>query len=133
KGAPEVAIDTNTEENKKLYINAGATVVAYGGLESGYSAAQSVYSMSANAGSWNALHDGSSFIAAFKTPSNISSFIVSAPSLSGGYKGVSVSGDAKCGGVWATDGISGGTEVSLTNYTGGNGGPGGPGGGFGGW
>ena len=81
------------------------------------------------------LSDGSLvvFIAAFKAPSNISSFIVSAPSLSGGYKGVSVSGDAKCGGVWATDSISGGTEVSLTNYTGGNGGPGGPGGGFGGW
>ena len=35
KGNPEVAIDANTEEGKKLYINNGATVVAYGGLESG--------------------------------------------------------------------------------------------------
>ena len=57
----------------------------------------------------------------------------------GEYKGVSVSGDAKCNGVWATDGISGGSSVSLSNYTGGNGGPGGggpggPGGGRpGGW
>jgi hypothetical protein len=136
KGTPEVAIDANTEEGKKLYINSGATVVAYGGLENGYSASQSVYSMSGTAGSWNALHDGKSFIAAFKAPSNISNFIVSAPSLSNGYKGVSVSGETKCNGIWATGGISGGSSVSLSNYSGGNGGPGGggPGGGRpGGW
>ena len=136
KGVPEVAIDANTEGGKKLYINSGATVVAYGGLESGYSASQSVFNMSGTAGSWNALYDGKSFIAAFKAPSNISSFIVSAPSLSSGYKGVSVNGESKCGGVWATSGISGGTSVTLSNYTGGNGGPGGggPGGGRpGGW
>ena len=131
KGNPEVAIDANTEEGKKLYINAGATVVAYGGLESGYSAAQSVYSLNGSAGSWNALYNGKSFIAAFKAPSNISTFIVSAPALASGYKGVSVSGESKCNGVWAVDGISGGSSVSLSNYSGGGGGPGGggPGGG----
>jgi len=130
KGAPEVAIDANTEEGKKLYVNKGVTLVAYGGLENGYSASQNVYSMSGTAGSWNALYDGKSFIAAFKAPSNISSFIVSAPSLSSGYNKVSVSGESKCGDVWATNGISGGTSVSLSNYTGGHGGPGGgPGGG----
>lgn len=132
KGAPEVAIDANTEEGKKLYIKSGATVVAYGGLESGYSASQNVYSMSATAGAWNALYDGSGFIAAFKAPTGISSLIVTAPSLSSGYKGVSVSGEALCGGIWATDGISGGSSVTLTTYSdGGNGGPGGggPGGG----
>ena len=129
KGNPEVAIDANTEEGKKLYINKGATVVAYGGLESGYSAAQTVYSMSGTAGAWNALYNGKSFIAAFKVPANISSFIVSAPSLSSGYKGVTVSGTAKCNGIWATDGISGGSSVSLSQYTGG----GGPGGRPGGW
>ena len=128
KGAPEVALDANTEGGRKLYINSGVTLVAYGGLESGYSAAQQVYNMSGTAGSWNALYDGKSFIAAFKVPSNVSTFIVSAPSLSSGYKGVNVSGDAKCG-VWAVSGITGGTSVSLSNYTGGNGGPGvGPGG-----
>ena len=127
KGAPEVAIDANTEEGKKLYVNSGATLVAYGGLENGYQASQSVFSMSGTAGSWNALSDGKSFIAAFKAPSNVSSFIVSAPSLSSGYKSVSVSGNGQCNGVWATTGISGGTSVSLTNYTGGNGGPGGGG------
>ncbi len=131
KGSPEVAIDANTEEGKKLYINAGATMVAYGGLERGYSAAQSVYSMNGTADSWNALYNGKSFIAAFKAPSKISTFIVSAPSLASGYKGVSVSGTAKCNGVWAVDGISGGSSVSLSNYSGGGGGPGGggPGGG----
>lgn len=135
KGAPEVAIDANTEEGKKLYVNSGATLVAYGGLENGYQAAQSVFGMSGTAGSWNALSDGKSFIAAFKAPSNVSSFIVSAPSLSSGYKSVSVSGNGQCNGVWATTGISGGTSVSLTNYTGGNGGPGGGQGGGrpGGW
>ena len=135
RGNPEVALDANTEEGKKLYINSGATVVAYGGLESGYSSAQSVYNMSGTAGAWNALYDGKSFIAAFKAPSNISNFIVSAPSLSSGYKGVSVSGDGKCGGVWAKDGISGGSSVTLSDYSGGNGGPGGggPGGRPGGW
>lgn len=131
KGTPEVAIDANTEDGKKLYINSGATFVAYGGLESGYSASQTVYSMSGTSGAWNALYDGKSFIAAFKAPSGISTFIVSAPSLSSGYKSVSVSGEGKCNGAWATSGISGGTSVTLSNYTGGNGGPGG--GGPGGW
>lgn len=132
-GSPEVAIDANTEEGKKLYIGSGATLVAYGGLESGYSASQNVYSMNGTAGAWNALYGNGSFIAAFKVPSGISNFIVSAPSLSGGYQGVSVSGEGKCCGVWATEGISGGSSVTISNYTGGNGGPGGNGGGPGGW
>ena len=130
KGSPEVALDANTESGYKLYINNGATVVAYGGLESGYSASQSVYSMSGSANAWNALYDGSSFIAAFKAPSNLSSFAVSAPSLSSGYKDVSVSGTTYCNGVWASSNISGGSSVSLSTYTGGGGpGGGGPGGG----
>lgn len=130
-GNPEVALDANTEGGAKLYINSGATVVAYGGLESNYSASQTVYSMTGTAGSWNALYNGSSFIAAFKAPSGLSNFAVSAPSLSKGYKGVSVGGDTYCNGVWATDGISGGTAVNLSTYSGGQGGPGGggPGGG----
>ena len=135
-GSPEVALDANTEGGYKLYINSGATVVAYGGLESGYSSSQTVYTMSGTAGSWNALYNGSSFIAAFKAPSGLSSFTVSAPSLSKGYKGVSVGSTTYCNGIWATSGISGGTSVSLSNYSGGSGGPGGGGpggGGHGGW
>ena len=128
KGTPEVALDANTEARYKLYINSGATVVAYGGLESGYSASQSVYSMSCKAGNWNALYDGSAFIAAFKAPSGISSVAVSGPSLSKGYTGVSVESE-RCNGIWASDGISGGDAVTLSTYSGGNQG-GGPGGGW---
>ena len=54
---------------------------------------------------------------------------------------MTVSGEAKCGGVWAVSGITGSSSVDLSNYTGGNGGPGGGGpgggghggGGHGGW
>lgn len=133
KGAPEVALDANTEGGYKLYINSGATIVAYGGLENGYSASQTVYSMSCTAGSWNALHNGSSYIAAFKAPSGVSTVAVSAPSLKSAYKGSSVSGETLCNGIWATSGISGGSTSTLSTYSGGmgGGGMGGPGGG--GW
>ncbi|MBR1927614.1 MAG: carbohydrate-binding domain-containing protein [Bacteroidales bacterium] len=127
KGAPEVALDANTEGGYKLYIGSGATVVAYGGLEGGYSASQTVYSMGCSAGGWNALHDGSSYIAAFKVPSGISTVAVSAPSLKSAYKGVTVSGSTLCDGVWATSGISGGSTSSLSTYSGGGMGPGGGG------
>ncbi|MCR5463878.1 MAG: carbohydrate-binding domain-containing protein [Bacteroidales bacterium] len=133
KGQPEVALDANTESGYKLYINSGATVVAYGGLENGYSASQTVYSMSCTAGSWNALHNGSAFIAAFKAPSGVSTVAVSAPSLKSAYKGASVSGSTLCNGIWATSGISGGSTSSLGTYSGGMGGGGGMGGPGGGW
>ena len=87
--------------------------------------------MSCTAGGWNALHNGSSYIAAFKAPSGISTVVVSAPSLKSAYKGVSVSGTTNCNGVWATSGITGGSTSSLSTYSGGQGGPGGMGGG--GW
>ena len=126
KGNPEVGLDANTEGGYKLYINSGVTMVAYGGLERGYSATQSIYTMNVTSGKWNALHSGSSYLAAFMPPSNISTFIVSAPGLSSGYKAVSVSGTEKCNGVWVTDGISGGTKVTLSSYNGsGSGGGGG--------
>ena len=127
KGAPEVALDANSEGGYKIYIKSGAVVVAYGGLESGYSADQNVYSMSCSAGNWNGLWNGSAFIGAFKAPSGVSSVAVSGPSLSQGYTGVTV-GENLCGGVWAVDGISGGNSVSLTTYSGGGGYPGGGGG-----
>ncbi len=133
KGSPEVAIDANTEENYKLYIT-GGTVVAYGGLESGYSSSNTVYSMSCSAGNWNALHNGSSYIAAFKAPSGVSSVAVCSSGLSKGYTGVSIGSTTYTNGIWATSSISGGTAVSLSTYSGGGGGPGGggnPGGGGG--
>ena len=64
-------------------------------------------------------------IAAFKTPAGLSSFAVSAPSLSAGKKGVTVASDAaKCGDTWAQT-CTGGTSVSLSNYSNNGGGPGG--------
>ena len=110
------------------YIS-GGMVVAYGGLESGYSSTNTVYSMSCTAGSWNALYGSSGYIAAFKAPGGCSTVAVTSSGLSKGYKGVSVSGTTYCNGIWATSGISGGTSVSLSTYSGG----GGPGGGPGGW
>ena len=137
RGTPEVAIDANTEDRYKLNIT-GGVVVAYGGLESGYSSSNTVRTLAGTAGAWNALWNGSSFIAAFKAPADLSSFAVCAPSLSGGYKDVHVGEAIFCNGVWATSGISDGTAVDLTDYTGGGNGPGGdgPGGdspGGGGW
>ena len=129
-GTPEVAVDANTEGGYKLYIESGATVIAYGGLERGYSASQSVYSYSGSANAWNALHSGSAYLSAFKAPSGISTFILSAPSLSSGYKGVSVSGTTYCNGMIAASGISGGSSVGLSSYSGGNSGGGGHGGGW---
>ncbi len=129
RSTPEVALDANTESGYKLYINSGATVVTYGGLENGYSASQTVYGFSAAAGKWNALYNGNTCLCAFLAPSGISTFAVSAPSLSSGYKNVSVSGNTFCNGTWATGGITGGTQITLGSYSGGGGWPGGPGGG----
>lgn len=129
KGNPEVALDANTEGGYKLYILSGATVVAYGGLENNFSSSQTIYSLSGTAGSWNALHNGSSYSAAFKLPAGVSSVAVTAPSLSNGYKSVNVEGATYCNGVWATSGITGGSKVSLGSYSGGGGPGGGPGGG----
>ena len=129
RGAPEVALDANSEGGYKIYINSGATLVAYGGLENGYSASQTVYSMSCTAGGWNALHNGDSYIAAFKAPSGVSTVAVSAPSLKSAYKGSSVSGETLCNGIWTISGISGGSTSSLGTYSGGGMGGGFPGGG----
>ena len=129
-GGAEVAIDC--AEQKTLTIGNGVVMVAYPSIESGATMNQSCFSMSCTAGSWNSLYNGSSNIAAFKAPSGVSSVVVSAPSLKSGYKGVSVGSTTFCNGVWATSGISGGTSVSLSNYSGGGNQGGGPGGNQGG-
>ncbi|MBR4775916.1 MAG: carbohydrate-binding domain-containing protein [Bacteroidales bacterium] len=129
KGSPELGLDANSEEHYKVYIKSGATVVSYGGIESGFSAEQSVYSFSGTGNAWNALYGSGGYLCAFKSPSSgVSSFAVSAPGLSSGYKSVSVGGETFCGGAWAVGNISGGTSVTLGDYSGG--GSGGPGGGF---
>lgn len=131
-GGAEVAIDC--AEQKTLTVGSGVTLVAYPSIESGATMKQTCYTMSCTAGSWNALHNGNSYIAAFKAPSGISSVLVSAPSLKSGYRGVSVGSTTYCNGIWATSSISGGSSVNLSSYSGGGGNTGGggnPGGGGG--
>lgn len=133
--SPEVAIDANTEEQKKLYVQ-GGTVIAIGGLESGASitggTCKQASSMSAN--TWYALYDNGTLVAAFLTPATSSSssggnrpggssssgklvvYTAGTPTLS---SGVTVSGGteyfagaAKIGGT-----VSGGSSVTLSAYT----------------
>ena len=129
---PEVAVDANSEEHKKLYVS-GGTIIAIGGLESGASLTQSCYSTSSwNQNTWYAMTIGSETIA-FKTPSSGGNTLVvsgaSQPSL---MRGVTVNnGTSIFNGVAYTGAsYSNGYSVSLSAYTGG-GGPGG--GGPGGW
>ena len=132
--SPEVAVDANSEEQKKLYVT-GGTLVAIGGLESGSSLTQSCFSASSwSKNSWYALSYGNDTFA-FQTPSSGgNTLVVSAASTPTLKSGVSVSnGTSIFGGVGYTGAtVSGGSSVSLSSYTGGNNGPGGggkPGGG----
>lgn len=135
---PEVAIDANTEGGYKLYVM-GGTLIAIGGLESGASLNQNCYQASSWTG--NTLYSlkiGSDVIA-FKTPSNGGTpLVVSGASTPVLVTGVTATdGAAIMEGMIITDAsVSGGSQVSLSSYTGGNGGgfgpsgggPGGPGG-----
>ena len=133
--SPEIAIDANSEEQKKLYFT-GGTLVAIGGLESGSSLSQSCYSASSwNKNTWYALYNGNDLALAFKTPtSGGTTLVVSTSGTTTLKSGVTVSGGteyfdgvANIGGT-----ISNGTTVNLSAYTSSGGGPGGGGGGPGG-
>ena len=143
--SPEVAIDANSEEQKKLYVQ-GGTLIAVGGLESGAQISGGVCKQvsSFTSEAWYALYNGSELVAAFKTPAaSISSsgggrpgggpggggskklvvYTASTPAL---QSGVTVSGGtsyfdgaANIGGT-----VSGGSSVTLSDYTS-SGGPGG--------
>ena len=131
-GSPEVAIDANSEQQKKLYVT-GGTIVAIGGLENGSSLTQSCYqAQSWNANTWYAMTVGTGTFA-FQTPSSGGSgLVVSAASQPSLQAGVSISGGTShFGGIALTETtLSGGSSVTLSSYTGGNGGTGG---GPGGW
>ena len=143
--SPEVAIDANSEEQKKLYVQ-GGTLIAVGGLESGAQISGGVCKQvsSFTSEAWYALYNGSELVAAFKTPAASSSssgggrpgggpggggskklvvYTASTPAL---QSGVTVSGGtayfdgaANIGGT-----VSGGSLVTLSDYTS-SGGPGG--------
>ncbi|MBP5333653.1 MAG: carbohydrate-binding domain-containing protein [Bacteroidales bacterium] len=127
-GTPEVAIDANTEQQKKLYVN-GGVLFTIGGLENGSSLSQSCYQASSwSKNTWYALTVGSTTYC-FKTPSSGGSGLV----LSGASKPSLESGVTPSGGTEEFNGMavfggsaSGGSSVSLSSYTSGSGwGPGG--------
>jgi hypothetical protein len=137
--SPEVAIDANSEQQKKLYIT-GGTVIAIGGLESGASISGGTckYSSSWTGNSWHALYNGGNLALAFKTPASSSSgsgsgrpgggpggggssqqLIVYTSSTPTMKSGVTVSGGTDIfnamGNVEGT--VSGGSSVTLNNYS----------------
>ena len=130
--SPEIAIDANSEQQKKLYLT-GGTVIAVGGLESGASLSQQCWS----AGTVKANTDYAMFdekgnvLCTFKTP-NVSNLtlVVSNPSLSAAKYGVKVSGGTEYFGGLYTAGatVSDGEACTLSAYSAGGGM--GPGGGF---
>ncbi len=135
---PEVAIDANSEQQKKLYVS-GGTIIAIGGLESGAQLSQACYSASSwSKNTWYALTVGNETMA-FKTPSSGgTALVVSGASQPALKSGVSVSGGTEIfgGAAYMDATCTGGSTVSLSSYSGGNGGGGfGPGGGGpgGGW
>ena len=133
-GTPEVAIDANTEEQKKLYVS-GGVLFTIGGLENGSSLSQSCYQANSwSKNTWYALTVGDA-VYCFKTPSGGGSGLV----VSGASKPTLESGVTPSGGTEEFNGMavfggsaSGGSPVSLSSYSGGSG-MGGPGGGPGGW
>ena len=135
--SPEVAIDANSEEQKKLYVQ-GGTIIAIGGLESGAQLTQSCYQASSwSKNTWYAMTVGSDTFV-FQTPSSGGNTLV----VSGASQPTLKSGVTVSGGTSIFDGVAyigasftGGSSVNLSSYTGGGGGPGGggqPGGGPGG-
>lgn len=127
---PEVGLDANTEGGYKLYIS-GGNVVAIGGFESGASiSGGTAKSASYSKGSWYGLYNGSALAFAFKVPSNSSMgtsmavYTTSSPALKSNVTGSGTS-------FWSGNGYSnasGGSSVSLSNYSSGGGqGPGGGG------
>ena len=130
-GGAELAVDANSEAQKKLYLS-GGTVIAVGGLESGASLSQACWSAgTVKANTAYALYDkDGKVLGAFKTPSTGNlTLVLSAPSLDSVKYGVTVSGGTTLFNGAYTDGatVSGGSGCNLSTYTGG-GGHGGPGG-----
>ena len=131
--SPELAIDVNSEEQKKLYFT-GGTLIAVGGIESGSYLAQTCYRTSSITGNtWYSMTYGSTTVA-FYTPSisgggggpggggpggGGSSMVISASSTPTLKRGVTVTNgtslfDGKC---YLNATVSGGSNVSLSQYS----------------
>ena len=134
--SPEVALDANTEEGKKLYIT-GGTIIAVGNLEGGaqISGGTCKYTTSWTGNSWYALYNGNDLVAAFQTPNKTTSgggggpgggsqklvvYTSSTPALK---SGVTVSDGTEYFGGLANIGgtVTGGSNVTLSNYSSGGG------------
>lgn len=116
--APEVGIDANSEERKKLYVSEG-TLVAIGGLESGSSLTQKCYSTSSwSKNTWYALYKNGEPVLAFKTPaSGGSTLVVSTSSTTTLKSGVTATGTSIFNNTAYTNPeVSGGSNVTLTSY-----------------
>ncbi len=127
---PEVGIDANTEQRKQLYIT-GGNIVVIGGFESGasISGGTTKQASSYSKGSWYGLYNSSDVAFAFKVPSNskmgssMAVYTTGTPALKSGVTG---SGDSYWNG-YGQSSCSGGSSVTLSNYSSGGGGPGGGG------
>lgn len=142
-GSPEKSLDANTEEGKKLYIS-GGTLVAVGDLEGGaqISGGTCKYTSSWTKNAWYVLYNGNDVAAAFKTPAATSTGGGGGGPWGGGSSSLKLivytsSTPALKSGATIADGteilngtvnigcsVSGGSNVSLSNYTS-SGGPGG--------
>ena len=138
----EEGLDANSEGGYKVYIQSGASLMAIGGnmgaIESGASISQNCYSGTASANTWYALYSGNNVAFAAYTPtfsnqgggggwgpggggsSSSKTIVVTAPSTPKLYKGVTASGTTFWNGKGATS-ASGGSQVSLSTYSGGGG------------
>jgi hypothetical protein len=140
----EEGLDANSEGGYKVYINNGTYLMAIGGsmgaIESGASISQTCYSGTASANTWYALYSGNNVAFAAYTPtfsnqggmgpgggggySSSKTIVVTAPSTPKLYSGVTASGTTFWTGKGATN-ATGGSQVSLSSYSGGGGwGPG---------
>ena len=144
--SPEVAIDANSEENKKFHFN-GGVLIAIGGLEQGSTLAQTCYQASSvSSNTWYSMTYGGNVIV-FLTPNissgggggggfgpggggpggggNSSGLVISAPSTPTLKSGVTVSSGTpvfygpKC---YLDATVTGGSNVTLTQYSSGGGG-----------
>lgn len=135
----EEGLDANSEGGYKVYIQSGANLAAIGrsmgAIESGASLSQSCYQTTASSNTWYALYNGNTVVAAFQVPtlssggggygpgggsSGGSTMVVTSPSCKL-YSGVTGSGTS----FWSGKGYSnasGGSNVSLSSYSGGGGG-----------
>ena len=139
----EEGLDANSEGGYTVYIQSGAALMAIGGgmgaIESGASLGQTCYQGTVSANTRYALYNGSNVDFAVLVPtissqgggpggpggqSGSKTVVVTAPSSPKLYSGISFSGTTFWTGKGATS-ASGGSQVSLSTYSGGGGwGPG---------